>query len=150
TLAAACVAAGLRRDDPRWLIGAGLAGGLALQTHPTALLPLLAVAAWGLWGTARRGWLRASWPWLGLAAFLVAYGPLVVFNLSSGFHSVVHAQAIRNDYEHGHPLTASRYLMDLGALGIGAGQLLASSFVPTERALGDGDVWLAAALALVA
>jgi 4-amino-4-deoxy-L-arabinose transferase-like glycosyltransferase len=150
TLAAACVAAALRRDDPRWLPAAGLAGGLALQTHPTALPPLLALAAWGLWGAARRGWLRRSWPWLGLAAFLVAYSPLIVFNLSSGFHSIVHAQEIRNDYEHGHPLSPSRYLMDLGALGIGAGQLLGSSFVPTEGALADPDVWLAAALALAA
>src|SRR5207248_5461599 len=73
TLAAALLARAVRRGTPRLLPAAGLAAGLALQTHPAALPVLLALAACGLWHSRRLGWLRTPWPAAAVAAFVVAY-----------------------------------------------------------------------------
>jgi 4-amino-4-deoxy-L-arabinose transferase-like glycosyltransferase len=61
---------------------AGLACGLAVQTHITAVAVVAAVGAFVLgW---RRPWLTSRWAWLGAAAFLAAYANVLLFYLGSG------------------------------------------------------------------
>jgi hypothetical protein len=72
---------GERRWQGAWLALAGCLLGLAGQTHPAGLLiaPALALAvAWG-----RIGWRRlwTPWPWLGLAAAVAAYAPVLIYNV---------------------------------------------------------------------
>lgn len=69
------------KGGPR-LVAAGLACGLAIQTHVTAVASLPAITAFVLlW---RREWLRSRWLWLGALAFLFACANLLVFNLFNG------------------------------------------------------------------
>jgi 4-amino-4-deoxy-L-arabinose transferase-like glycosyltransferase len=80
----------------RWLIGAGLFLGLAVQTHLTAALLLpgagLAVAI------KRPSLLRTRWTVLALAAFIIATANLVAYNLATGGQSLVGGQEVVADY----------------------------------------------------
>jgi asparagine N-glycosylation enzyme membrane subunit Stt3 len=70
---------------PVYLALAGLLFGLALQTHPGAVVLIPALAA-TLLATLRlrRFWLllRTPWPYVAVFAALVAYSPLLIFNLT--------------------------------------------------------------------
>ena len=83
-------------DSPRLLLLAGLLFGLALQTHLLVVLFLPAAAAYVIW--RRPGLFRTAWPYLGVAAFLVAYGNVIVHNLTNNFESLVAAGRIRREY----------------------------------------------------
>jgi hypothetical protein len=83
-----------RRDDPRWLIPAGVVAGLALQTHPSAVVYLLGGAAYVAW--VRPAWFRGRWPWLAALAAVLATGNLWAYNLRTGGQSL--ADATGKDY----------------------------------------------------
>jgi 4-amino-4-deoxy-L-arabinose transferase-like glycosyltransferase len=84
-----------RAGGPRLLL-AGFLGGLALHTHPSVIVFLAGLALWFLLDRGRRAWLRTPWPWLAVLAALIAYSPVIVFNLRDGFQSVREAQASVN------------------------------------------------------
>ena len=68
-----------RTRDVRTLAGAGLAYGLGVHTHPTALAVAPGLAIWALLHWRETLASRAGWTALGLA--LLAYLPMIAFNL---------------------------------------------------------------------
>lgn len=79
----------------RWL-GAGLLAGLALQTHPSVIILLAGLALWLFLSGGRLGWLARSGPWLALVGALIAYGPVIAYNLRGGLATLREAQSSRN------------------------------------------------------
>jgi hypothetical protein len=79
--------------DPsaRWLMAAGVMAGLALQTHPSVLVLLAGAAIWWLLAPERRSMLRGPWPWAAVGLSLLAYGPVIFFNLRDGFRTLSEA-----------------------------------------------------------
>src|SRR5579884_1039111 len=148
TLAALLLTRAQRQRQPRGLVLAGLVGGVGLQTHPSVLALLGALGLVGLETSRRQGWLRSRWPLLALAAGLLGYSPVLLYNLQTGFHSFAHGLHVQRQYEGKQPLTPELYLTNLRLLLVGLGQVLGSSFVPLEQALRDPAVWIAAGLAL--
>jgi 4-amino-4-deoxy-L-arabinose transferase-like glycosyltransferase len=96
TLAVALVALGVGRDraEARGVTGvlicAGVAWGLALQTHPSVVPLLVGVALWFLLSADGRARLRSPGPWLAVAAFLVVLSPVLLYNVR---HDVVSIRA---------------------------------------------------------
>lgn len=78
-----------------WL-GAGLLGGLALQSHPSAIVFLLGLGLWLLLGGGRWRWLGRAGPWLALLAALLAYAPVIVHNLRDGLKTLEEARSSSN------------------------------------------------------
>ncbi len=148
TLAALLLTRAQRQRQPRGLVLAGLVGGVGLQTHPSVLALLGALGLVGLETSRRQGWLRSRWPLLALAAGLLGYSPVLLYNLQHGFRAVHRAMEMSSDYQAGKSLTLAIYLHNLRLLLVGLGQVLGSSFVPLEQALRDPAVWIAAGLAL--
>jgi 4-amino-4-deoxy-L-arabinose transferase-like glycosyltransferase len=102
-----------RRSGPLLVLGAFLAG-LSLQTH-LSVVPLL--AGLGIWFLAqRRGreWLREKWPYLALAAAVVAYSPVIWFNLKSGFATL--SEPLAHPYAYTGGVDQARYLENLRLL----------------------------------
>lgn len=88
-LADACLAS--RSSRLRWSLTFGLAAGLALWTHPLAVVMVVAGGAYLL--LAWRPWTpsgRAAWPALGVAVVGLALGlgPAIVHNVANGFPSL--------------------------------------------------------------
>jgi 4-amino-4-deoxy-L-arabinose transferase-like glycosyltransferase len=112
-----CVALLLRWERTRQgaaLAGAGLAYGLAIHTHPTALALAPGLGIWALLHWRQTITARAGWAALGL--FLLANLPLLVFNLSSGFRSAAAAAQVQAAYASGAPTAPGGYVANLGAL----------------------------------
>ena len=119
----------MRRDNPRLLVLAGLAGGLAQQTHPSVLAILLGGALWTV--LYRPGWLRTRWPWLALLAAVLALSNMVAFNLLDGAGGSL-AMARERDYAFSGQLPgAAAYLRNVGGAARLAWQMLGSSFQAT-------------------
>ena len=57
--------------------------------HPTIVAFLPGVAGWYLWRNL--GALRTRWPYLGALAFLVAFSPMIWFNVQTGGESIRYA-----------------------------------------------------------
>lgn len=116
----------LRRDAPRLLPLAGLAGGLAQQTHPSVLAILLGGALWT--ALYRPRWLRTRWPWLALLAAALALSNMIAFNLMDGAGGSL-AMARERDYAFSGQLPgAQAYLRNVGGAARLAWQMLGSSF----------------------
>jgi 4-amino-4-deoxy-L-arabinose transferase-like glycosyltransferase len=69
-----------------WLI-IGLAGGGALLSKYTAILPAVAVAIWIVTTPDMRRWLARPWPWLGLGISLFMLLPVLIWNAQQGWVS---------------------------------------------------------------
>ncbi len=111
----------------RWLVAAGGAAGLAVQTHPTALIPILGGALW--LAVTRPAWLRTRWPWLALLAALLVVSNLIVYNIVTGGGSA--EGAARRDYAFTGGVSVADYLANMrGFVGM-AYQLVGSTFVST-------------------
>jgi hypothetical protein len=145
------VAAVQRRSGPL-LVLAGFLGGLSLQTHVSVLPFLLALLMWAL---ARRDgwrWLRTPWPYLALAAWAIAYSPVIAFNLRSGFASL--REPLEHPYAYTGQVGLGRYLANLRLLAEEIGWIVDGRMsLPAEpsafRALGAVRlVWLVAGLML--
>ncbi|HEY8601892.1 MAG TPA: glycosyltransferase family 39 protein [Thermomicrobiales bacterium] len=120
-----------------WLIFAGFAFGLALETHPgvIVLAPALVLAfGWRLWRARAWGLLRSAGPWAGLAAALVGVGPLLFYNLTRGLVGVERVQRSRGyAFESDHSLGS--YLRNLKNLLLELARMLSDPFHIPERAL---------------
>jgi hypothetical protein len=127
---------GLRTSLP-WLILAGFAFGLALETHPgvIVLAPALVLAfGWQLWRARAWGVLRSAGPWAGLVAVLVGVGPLLFYNLTRGLVGVERVQRSRGyAFESDHSLGS--YLRNLKNLLLELARMLSDPFHIPERAL---------------
>jgi 4-amino-4-deoxy-L-arabinose transferase-like glycosyltransferase len=103
-----------RTGAGRALAGAGLAYGLAVHTHPTALAFGPGLGLWAIVQGRRVLADRAAWAALGL--FGLANAPMLAFNLISGFGSATAAAQVQSAYAGGAPTTASGYVGNLGTL----------------------------------
>jgi 4-amino-4-deoxy-L-arabinose transferase-like glycosyltransferase len=86
----------LRYQSGPALLGAAFLGGLTLQTHGTVAAFLPGVAVYFLW--KGRALLRTRWPYLAACIFLVAYSNVIVYNLTTGFHSLKYARTVDTAY----------------------------------------------------
>lgn len=114
TVAFCCLLRWERTRGDRWLAGLGLAYGLAVHTHPTALAFAPGLGIWALlrWREtiARRG------GWIALGLFLLANAPMLAFNLATGFRSAAEAARVQSAYAGGAATSFEGYLRNLGAL----------------------------------
>jgi 4-amino-4-deoxy-L-arabinose transferase-like glycosyltransferase len=78
----------VRRSGPT-LVWAGFMLGMSMHTHPTVVAFLPGAAGWVLWRNLRV--LRGRWPYLAALAFVVAFSPMIVYNVLTGGQSIRHA-----------------------------------------------------------
>ena len=71
-------------DQPGWLMAAGVAGGLALQTNLAGVLLIAGAGLWLTWRvrhSTRLGRRWPLWPTLTAVAMVVVYSPVIVHNI---------------------------------------------------------------------
>jgi 4-amino-4-deoxy-L-arabinose transferase-like glycosyltransferase len=96
----------LVRASGRTLAVAGFFFGMGLHTHPIAVGFLPGALGWFLWKGWR--WLRTPWPYAAALLFLLAYSPMIAYNIQTGGQSVRHATYTANerpDYARNRPTT---------------------------------------------
>ena len=126
SLAMWVVVTAVRDGRGGWLALGGLLAGLALQTHPSAVVPMLGLALWVLTQRQGRAFLRTPWPYLALALAALTVGNLVWFNLRTGGGSLENVEERRYAFTGGADLGA--YLLNVGRFGLGLAMMLASEF----------------------
>jgi 4-amino-4-deoxy-L-arabinose transferase-like glycosyltransferase len=107
------------------LAGAGLAFGLAFQTHPSTLAFLPAAAIWGLRRDARVRSLRS----IAIAGvcFCIGYANVIAHNLKGGFATVAEAARMSDEYR-------GEAVLD----GFGYAASVANFLLLTGQAVGGG------------
>ena len=117
TLALAAVLRAVASGRGAWWLAAGLAVGLALDSKYTALLTAAGLAGWLLATRAGRGWLRTPGPWLGALLALAAVLPVLAWNATHGWASLLKQGGRTGDW---HPARAARYCAELvlGQVGL--------------------------------
>ncbi len=117
TLALAAVLRAVAGGRGAWWLAAGLAIGLALDSKYTALLTAAGLAGWLLATRAGRSWLRTPGPWLGALLALAAVLPVLAWNATHGWASLLKQGGRTGDW---HPARAARYLAELvlGQVGL--------------------------------
>jgi 4-amino-4-deoxy-L-arabinose transferase-like glycosyltransferase len=103
-----------RPGDPLRLGLAGLAWGLALQTHPSVIAFLAGAALHAIWRDPRLPLRPAAW--LGVLLLAAGYGNVLVYNLASGFDTLTQAARVGSEYAGGSGLDGYGYVASL--LGI--------------------------------
>lgn len=95
TLAALCtwLGQGPGRRGLVALVTAGALWGVALQSHPSALAPLLGAVGWWLAAPERRARLRHAGPWLAALAFGTVMSPMLIYNIAQPGATVQEAAA---------------------------------------------------------
>jgi hypothetical protein len=78
------------RQTGSTLVWAGFMLGMSMHTHPTIVAFLPGAAGFILWRNL--GLLRTRWPYLAALAFVVAFSPMIVFNVLTGGESIRHAE----------------------------------------------------------
>lgn len=96
--------------DGRWWLLVGAASGLALDSKYTAVLLGLGAVLWLAWVPGLRGAFRRPWVWLGGAAALLLFLPVVLWNAEHGWASFVRQGGRTGAW---HPERALPYLGDL-------------------------------------
>lgn len=101
------------RKSGRTLVAAGFAWGMALHTHPISIGFLPGAGLWLLWKGGH--FFKTRWLYAAILLFLVAYAPMIAFNIQTGGESLRHALYTANerpDYARNRPtqLTPSVYL----------------------------------------
>jgi hypothetical protein len=84
----------IKRDHTGWLIAAGAAAGLAIQANPIAGLLVAGSWLWALFRARRLSRLGKAWPlWpiIGVLCVVLAYGPVIIYNVTTGLESVAAA-----------------------------------------------------------
>ena len=119
------LARALHRDRPRLLIAAGLALGLAVQTHTSAIALLPVVVVYSL--IRRRPWLRTPGPYLAAVAFLVVNANLIAFAALSRGEPLAEAQNHVRSYARSGAAGLDLYRENLGKLGLAFGRVLAGA-----------------------
>ena len=83
TASLVALALAVRRESGRWLVAAGALMGLAMQTNPIPILMAPGVGVWFLIQKKSSIGLRTRWPYLATAAFVLAYSPVIVYNVQN-------------------------------------------------------------------
>ena len=86
---------------------AGVAWGLALQTHPSVVVCLPGAALYALHRYPRLA--QRPQAWAGALLFLAAYGNVLLYNVQSGFGTIAEAQRVGADYAGAAGLGLERY-----------------------------------------
>jgi hypothetical protein len=86
---------------------------MSMHTHPTIVALLPGAAGYVLWRNLAI--VRTRWPYLAALAFVVAFSPMIVFNVMTGGESIGHAvytASEREDYARGQntQLTPASYV----------------------------------------
>lgn len=97
----------------RALMLASFVLGLALLTHPTIVAFLPGIAGWYLWHNLKA--LRTRWPYVAALVFILAFSPMIIYNIMSNGESIryaVYTATERGDYAMGKStaLTLGSYL----------------------------------------
>ena len=106
----------VKRSSGWWLVASGALLGLAAQTNPIPALMLPGVAVWFLIQRKPAIGLRTRWPYLAAVAFLLAYAPVIAYNLQTGVVGMQEAGA-RSYLWQPNP-TWPAYLQNLGRLAL--------------------------------
>ena len=106
----------IKRESGGWLVAAGGLLGLAMQTNPIPALMLPGVAVWFFLQHKRGTGLRTRWPYLAAVAFVIAYAPVIAYNLQTGVVGVQEAGA-RSYLWQPNP-SLSTYLQNLWRLAL--------------------------------
>jgi len=114
TLALACLLRWERTRNARLLAGLGIAYGITVHTHPTAIafgpgLLLWALFSWRDVVLHRAGWVAA-------ALFVLANAPMLVFNIATGFRSLQAAAQVQSAYADRAATGFSSYPTNLDTL----------------------------------
>jgi 4-amino-4-deoxy-L-arabinose transferase-like glycosyltransferase len=91
----------------RWAL-VGLTFGLALQTHPSVATILAGAMLYALWRQPHLP-LRPG-AWLAVLLLAVGYGNVLLYNLQSGFDTLVQAQRVGSEYAGGAGLDGAGYI----------------------------------------
>ncbi len=110
------LALAIKRESGPWLIAAGALLGLALQTNPVPALMLPGIAAWFLLQRKPAIGLRTPWPYLAAAACILAYSPVIVYNLQTGLAGVSEAKI--RDYVWQPNPSPLAFVQNLGRLAL--------------------------------
>jgi 4-amino-4-deoxy-L-arabinose transferase-like glycosyltransferase len=137
TLAAFLLQRAVRSESRPALLGAGLAFGVAFQTHPATLVLLPGAAIYILWWGRR--WLRTPWPYLALGLFLLGFANMLAYNLMTGGGSFKDAAEIRDHYSNGRELLTglSTYLANHAIHDLMLLRYLAGAVDSRENAASD-------------
>ncbi len=87
------LALAIKRQQPKWLLAAGVLAGLSLQAHPVVIIMLPGIVLWFLIEPQGRKFMRTRWPYLGLLLALIAYSIVIVHNLQASLSGVAEAQS---------------------------------------------------------
>lgn len=106
------------RQGAYWIVIAGFCYGLTLNTHVGTIVLAPALALTVLLVVARaRAWaiFRTPWPWLAPIAGLLAYSPVLGYNLANDLAGVERVQT-RRSYAYETALSVEKYLQNVGDL----------------------------------
>lgn len=136
------------RVSPGRAILAGLAWGLAFQSHPTVLALLPGAALYVI--LCRRRLLTSRWLYVAGLVYLLVNLNLLVYNVRSGFDSIDQGIDQSGEYAEGEPLSGRLYMQRAGLLLLGLFQSLGGAVdldaSPAELLL-DPGLWPIALLA---
>lgn len=119
-----------------WLLLAGACYGLTLQTHVGTIVLAPALVLTVLWRVGRAGaWriFRTPWPWLAPLAGVLAYSPVLAYNLFNGLAGVRRVQTQRS-YAYEMHLTWASYRQNALDFWLELARIISNLFrIPQER-----------------
>ena len=107
TLALWLIWRALKRERPWSLLGGAFAFGLALQTHPSAIVLVPAIVI-GFFFDGRQ-WFRGRWPFFAIGAAALGYANVIVYNIATRGGGLAAGLAQREHYAAGRSLTLEMY-----------------------------------------
>ena len=107
TLALWLICRALKGKRPWSFVAGAFTFGLALQTHPTAVVLVPAIVT--VFFLGGRPWLRGRWPVLVIGAASLGCANVIAYNLTTFGGGVVAGLAQREIYASGRPLTLGLY-----------------------------------------
>ena len=110
------LALAVRRNSGPWLIAAGVLLGLAMQGNPISVLTLPGLAIWFLAQRGSKIGLRTRWPYLAVAALVLSYAPVIIYNLRYEWVGVAAAETRSYVWQPNFSLRA--YSENLGRLAL--------------------------------
>jgi 4-amino-4-deoxy-L-arabinose transferase-like glycosyltransferase len=124
------------RNGGFWLLVAGFCYGLTLHTHPgtIVLAPALALTFLAVVWRAR-AWsvFRSPWPWLTPVVGVIAYGPVLLYNITNNLAGVQRVQN-RRSYAYEMNLTWEKYGQNVGDFWLQMARIISNPMrIPAER-----------------
>lgn len=122
TLFLLCLTLATSHDSVLWLVLAGVAAGLAIQSNLVAAFAVAGGLLWFLWQTRGKARLGRRWPlWpilLGVVA-LITFSPVIIYNVANELGSVAALETKPYIWEHNPTVTTTannvrRFWLQLG------------------------------------